>query len=344
MSSFDIQKEDESDDYLLKIKNLKKYFILNNTFLNLFQKKRKIVRAVDDVTFNVKRGEVLVLAGESGSGKTTLARLIMKAIEPDYGRIIFDGCDITKINKKNILHYRSQIHMIHQDPYSSLNPRLKIIDSLLEPLNIHEKKLSKDKKIEACLNTLKEVELEPFEEIAEKYPHMLSGGQRQRVGFARALVLKPKMILADEPVSMLDTHIRFQILSLMDDLRKKHNISFLYITHDLLTSNVIGNNIALMYKGQIVEYGNLSKILKNPLHPYTQALIDAISQFNPDNLKKTKEIKIVDRSTIDTAEGGCIFYNKCIFAMDNCKNPPTFIKRSHDQQVKCFLYENNAIN
>lgn len=331
-----------SKDYILEIKNLKKYFILNNTFLNLFSKERKILRAVDNVSLVVKKGEVLVLAGESGSGKTTLARLIMKAIDPDSGKIIFDGRDITNINKKETLKYRSQIHMIHQDPYSSLNPRLRIIESLLEPLNIHEKKTSREKKIEICYNALKEVELEPREEIADKYPHMLSGGQRQRVGFARALVLRPKMILADEPVSMLDTHIRFQILSLMDELRKKYNISFLYITHDLLTSNVIGDAISLMYKGQIVEYGKISKILGNPLHPYTQALIDAISQFNPVNLKQTKQIKIVDRTGTKEINNGCIFYNKCPFAMDKCKNHPVFIKQDNSHFVKCFLYEKNV--
>ncbi len=340
MKQYDVDESYNSEDYILQIKNLKKYFTLNTSFLNLFSKEGKILKAIDDVSLNVKSGEVLVLAGESGSGKTTLARLIMKSIDPDSGKIFFDGRDITNLGKKETLKYRSQIHMIHQDPYSSLNPRLKIIESLLEPLNIHEKKLSREKKIDICFKALQEVELEPYEEIAEKYPHMLSGGQRQRVGFARALVLKPKMILADEPVSMLDTHIRFQILTLMDGLRKKYNISFLYITHDLLTSNVIGDSIALMYKGQIVEYGNLAEILKNPLHPYTQALIDAISQFNPNNLKKTKEIKVADRLSPNNTDNGCIFYSKCLFAMDKCKKPPYFIKKNQEQYVKCFLYEN----
>jgi len=271
-------------DEILIIQNLTKHFAKKG----IFSSSGTVVKAVDDVSFSLKKGEVLVLAGESGSGKSTIARLILRAIEPDSGRIFFDGQEIGNDNK-SLEKIRTQCQMIHQDPYASINPRMKISDIIIEPLEIH-KIGTKEERKKAVLDALHEVKLEPAEDIFNKFPHMLSGGQRQRVVLARALVLKPKLIIADEPVSMLDVSIRAEVLELMRDLQQKHGISYIYITHDLSTARYLGQNIAIMYLGKIVESGPIDEVLLLPKHPYTQALINAIPDPDPDNLLREKNI------------------------------------------------------
>ncbi len=256
---------------ILKIENLKKYYIKKK----IFSSDSSIVKATDRISFSIKKGEVFVLAGESGSGKSTIAKLILKAIPADEGKIIFEDQEIDE-QKKNLQKIRMNCQMIHQDPYDSINPRMKIKDIILEPLEIHNVG-NKEERHRRLLEVLKEVKLEPVEEIMKKYPHMLSGGQRQRVVLARALALKPKIILADEPVSMLDVSIRAEMLELMKQLQEKYQISFIYITHDLATAKYFGQRIAILYLGKIVEIGPINQVLESPKHPYTQALIDAIS-------------------------------------------------------------------
>ncbi|HZD81576.1 MAG TPA: ATP-binding cassette domain-containing protein [Nitrososphaeraceae archaeon] len=266
-----------------------KYFLVKKNFREMFYlTERQYIKAVDDVSFTIGKGRVFVLAGGSGSGKTTLARLILRAIEPDGGSIIFDGEDITRNTDNKLRKFRTNVQMIHQDPFTSLNPRMKIMDIVMEPLNIHNKQISKCERREKVLRSLENVRLEPVGDIAEKFPHMLSGGQRQRVALARSLVLKPKLVIADEPVSNLDVSVRAEILDLMKNLKDRFQISFLYITHDLSTSRYIGDEIAIMHEGKIVEMGQIDKVLLNPFHPYTQALIDAIPDPNPDNLQREK--------------------------------------------------------
>ena len=203
----------------------------------------------------------------------------MRALDPDSGSIIFEEEDITHLKGSQLRHFRTAVQMVYQDPYSSLNPRMKVRDIIMEPINIHDKRTSKDQKIENVLNALREVGLEPPEEVAARLPYMLSGGQRQRVATARALVLRPSLIVADEPVSMLDVSVRGEILGLMHSLRRKFNISYLYITHDLSTARYIGDDLAIMKSGKIVELGPIDKILSNPAHPYTKALIDSIPKL-----------------------------------------------------------------
>jgi len=315
---------------ILKIEHLKKYF----TKKGMFEAKSNTVRATDDVSFSIKKGEVFVLAGESGSGKSTIAKLILKSIEADSGKIFFEDQEINN-QKENLTKIRMNCQMIHQDPYDSINPRMKIGDIVSEPLEIH-KVGNKEDRNKRVIEVLQEVKLEPAEEIMKRYPHMLSGGQRQRVVLARALALKPKIILADEPVSMLDVSIRSEMLELMTELQKKYNISFIYITHDLATARYFGQRIGILYMGKIVEMGPINQVLVKPRHPYTQALIDAISEPNPDNLHKERKIRINEPIEIDVYQG-CRFRARCPYAIDKCVEEPELDKVEDEHYLACFV-------
>ncbi len=314
---------------ILKVEGLSKQF----TKKNLFGSKTSVVRAVENVTFTLHDDEVLVIAGESGSGKSTIAKLILRAIIPDSGKVIFDGEEVTD-NDNSIKKIRMNCQMVHQDPYDSINPRMRVRDIVSEPLEIHNVGDTTERE-KIVLDALREVKLEPSEEIANKYPHMLSGGQRQRVVLARALVLRPKIIIADEPVSMLDVSIRAEILDLMKNIQKKNNISFIYITHDLATARHFGQEIIILYLGKIMETGSINKVLLEPRHPYTQALIDAISEPDPSNLYKEKVIRINEPLDIDFYSG-CRFRARCPYAIEKCENVPSL--ETHDgRNVACFV-------
>ena len=315
---------------ILRIEHLSKHF----TKRNVFSKVISTVKAVDDVSFVLKSGEVFVLAGESGSGKSTIAKLILKSIEADSGKIVFEGNEIT--NEKNSMrHIRMNCQMVQQDPYDSINPRMKIEDIVAEPLEIHRVG-TKEERRARVLEVLKEVKLEPAEEMVKKFPHMLSGGQRQRVVLARALAIKPKIILADEPVSMLDVSIRAEMLSLMRELQRKHRISFIYITHDLATARHFGQRIGILYLGRIVEVGPIDEVLLNPRHPYTQALIDTISEPSPNNVNKEKQIRIKEPPDTYASEG-CSFRPRCPYAIDICKTEPRLEEKSMAHLAACFV-------
>lgn len=260
---------------LLEARGLVKYFAVKKGLRQMFQKSQQFVKAVDGVSFSLERGKVLVIAGESGSGKTTVARLVLRAEDPDEGSIIFDGEDITRYAGNQLKKFRTSVHMVYQDPYASLNPRMKIRDIVMEPLSIHDRASSRQQREEKAMKALEEVRL-PASEIALRLPHMLSGGQRQRVALARALVMRPALIVADEPVSMLDVSVRGEILGLMHELRQKFGIAYIYITHDLSTARYVGDELAVMNAGRIVEMGPIDRVLSSPAHPYTQALISAI--------------------------------------------------------------------
>jgi len=315
---------------ILKIEHLKKYYVKKK----MFSSKSSIVKAADDVTFSIKKGEVFVLAGESGSGKTTIAKLILKSIQADSGKIIFEDQEIDN-QKKNLEKIRMNCQMIHQDPYDSINPRMKIGDIVSEPLEIHNTG-NKQQRMKRVIEVLQEVKLEPAEEIIKKYPHMLSGGQRQRVVLARALALKPKIILADEPVSMLDVSIRAEMLELMKELQTKYNISFIYITHDLATAKYFGQRIAILYLGKIVETGPINQVLENPKHPYTQALIDAISEPDPENLHKEKRIRIKEAQETGNFKG-CRFKARCLYAIEKCSVEPELQKVGQEHYSACYV-------
>ena len=322
---------------IVEIQNACKFFPIKMSLREIFGlTKQHYLKAVDDVSFKIGLGKVFVLAGESGSGKTTIARLILRAIDVDSGSILFEGEDITRYRGSELRKFRINVQMVHQDPYASLNPRMKIMDIVMEPLTIHDKQSSKEERKQKALRALEDVRLQPAADIAQKFPYMLSGGQRQRVALARALVLKPKLIVADEPVSMLDVSVRAEMLELMNSLRDKFRISYLYITHDLSTSRYIGDTIAIMYAGKIVELGPINQVLSNPLHPYTQALIDSISEPDANNLKMMKRINIKQGQV--RADIGCRFYHRCPYSMEICKNDPRLIEQEVQHYVSCFLY------
>ena len=269
---------------ILRVEGLTKNF----TKKGLLQRKSHTITAVNNVTFSLEDDEILAIAGQSGSGKSTIAKLILRAIKPDSGNIVFEG-DIVTSNSSALRKLRMECQMVYQDPYDSINPRMRISDIISEPLEIH-KIGTKESRHEMVLDALRQVKLEPVEDIAKKYPHMLSGGQRQRTVIARALVVKPRVIIADEPVSMLDVSIRAEILELMNEIHKKNKISFIYITHDLATAKYFANRIIILYQGKIVEIGNANDVLTKPEHPYTRALIEAISEPDPENLYRDKKI------------------------------------------------------
>jgi len=256
-------------EIIFQINNLKKYYEIN---LGLF-KKPKIVKAVNDVTFNVKKGEILSIVGESGCGKSTTAKLMLKIEEPTAGKILFEGKDITKFEGDELKEYRKKVQIIFQDPYSSLNPRWKVGQIIGEPLKLNTKLSDKEIK-ERVLYLMEKVGMLP--EWYDRYPHQFSGGQRQRIGIARALALNPEVIVCDEPVSALDVSIQAQVLNLLLDLQEEFNLTYVFISHDLSVVEHISDRIVVMYFGDIVEYGTVSTIFDNPQHDYTKKLINAI--------------------------------------------------------------------
>jgi peptide/nickel transport system ATP-binding protein len=324
---------------ILEVQDVKKYFPLKtNVFSFMNRGKKYYKKALDGVSLHIPEGRVSILVGESGSGKTTLARIILRAIDPDSGSIIFNGSDITRKTGKELRNFRKQAQMIHQDPYSSLDPLMKVFDIIKEPIDIFYKDYSNEERIKKILAVLDDVNLKPSAVFAEKYPHMLSGGERQRVAIARSLVIEPKLIIADEPVSMLDVSIRGQILQIVKQLSVNRKITVFYITHDLTTSRDIGDEISVMYAGKIVESGSIDRVLSNPLHPYTQALLDAISEPKFENIDKEKVIRIKNFDSAP-AESGCKFFNRCPYSMEICKKEPQLESKEQNHNVSCFLYD-----
>ena len=264
-------------DKLLQVENLTKYFYKPQ---GLFGQKKQIVKSVDHVTFDIMRNETLGLVGESGCGKTTVGRTITRLYEPTDGKIIFDGKDISHLTKKELLPYRKKMQMIFQDPYASLNARMTVMDIIREALDLHSDLKTKEEKSKRVYELLDRVGL--MREHANRYPHEFSGGQRQRIGIARALAVDPEFIVCDEPISALDVSIQAQVLNLMQDLQAQMGLTYLFITHNLSVVKHLSNQILVMYLGQLVEKATPKQLFKNPVHPYTQALLSAIPIPDPD--------------------------------------------------------------
>ncbi len=314
---------------LLKVEKLKKWFPMKKGIFG----KTLYVRAVENVSFELEKGEAVSLVGESGSGKTTLGKTILRLYEPTDGNIFFDGKDITRLSNKELMWYRRQTGIVQQDPYGSLAPHFTIYKILEEPLIIHG--VSKEERREKIYSILNEVRLPP-EEFAFKYPHMLSGGQLQRVAIARAMILDPKLIIADEPVSMLDASVRVEILNLFAELQRRHDMSVIYITHDLSTTRYFSEKIFIMYAGHIVERAPTKEILNNPLHPYTRALFNAIPDPDPENRLRMREVPPGEPPSLVNPPPGCRFKPRCPIATSKCDEEPPEYEVFSGHFVKCW--------
>jgi len=266
----------------VRAQDLRKTFRKSRSLVQVLKGKAEYVHAIDDVSFEIQRGEVLGLVGESGSGKTTLGRTLLRLEEPDSGRVYFEGVDFTAIRDRPTLKaFRRKMQMIFQDPFDSINPRMKVKDVVTEPLRVHKVGRTEEERLQLVKRTLEDLRMTPPEDFLDRLPHELSGGQRQRVAIARTLVVRPSFIIADEPVSMLDVSIRKDLLNLMLDLKNKYNLTYLFITHDLAVAKYICDRIAVMQLGKIVESGPALEVIHDPQHPYTKALRAAVPVIKP---------------------------------------------------------------
>jgi oligopeptide/dipeptide ABC transporter ATP-binding protein len=325
----------------LDVQQLSKYYPLPGGMLRrlLPQRQTPVLRAVDGVSFTMAPGETLGLVGESGCGKTTTGRLILRAVEPTSGRIIFGGQDITALHGSALQPFRRQVQIVFQDPYTSLNPRLTVRQSIGEPMLVHGL-ASRDDLRHQVNAVLEMVGLRP--EHAERYPHELSGGQRQRVGIARALGVRPQLIVADEAVSALDVSVRAQILNLFVDLRQRLGLSYLFISHDLGVVRFISHRVAVMYLGQLVEVGPAAALFANPLHPYAQALLAAIPRIGDGSVSMfdhTERLPAGELPNPIDVPTGCRFYERCPYRMDRCRQAaPVLQAVDAERAVACYLH------
>ncbi len=300
---------------LVEVKDLQVYFPVSAGII--FQRKVADVKAVDGVTFTVKRGETLGLVGESGCGKSTTGKAILQLIRPTAGTVDFEGTDLTRIRGRELRRFRRKMQMIFQDPYASLNPRMSVGSIIGEPITIHKLASGKAKK-EKVQNLLQTVGLNPY--FANRFPHEFSGGQRQRIGIARALAVEPDFIVCDEPVSALDVSIQAQIINLLQDLQDQFNLTYLFIAHDLSVVRHISDRVAVMYLGHIMELTDRDSIFENPLHPYTKALMSAVPIPDPAiERKRDRIILLGDVPSPLRPPSGCVFHTRCPIAIDECR-------------------------
>lgn len=327
----------EQIDNILKVEKLKKYFpIRKGLFSAFFSKKRKYIPAADDVSFSLEKQEILGVVGESGCGKSTLGRLILCLIPPTSGRIFYQSSELTSLKKKKLKPFRRKMQMIFQDPFASLNPRRTVADTLKQTVRIHNLAKNKAEEQELLRHALEEVELKPADDYLHKYPASLSGGQLQRVSIARVLILQPDFIIADESVSMLDVSVRVSILNLLLKMKHKFGISFIYITHDLVTARHVCDRIAIMYMGRIVEIGKTEDIINRPRHPYTRALIAAVPVPDPRARLQELPIKGYVPASFDDTLSGCSFYPRCLYGTEVCReNKPELISDSSCHAFAC---------
>ena len=323
-----------SESPILSVKNLKTYFDVTK---GVFAKKQ-IVKAVDDVSFDVMPNETFGLVGESGCGKTTLGRTIVKLYEPYAGSITFEGKDIAKIKGKELKEFRKDMQMIFQDPYASLNPRMTVGEIIKEPMIIHNIYQTDEERENRVVELLKIVGLKP--DHIRRYPAEFSGGQRQRIGIARALAVNPKFIVCDEPISALDVSIQAQVINLLENIQKEMGLSYLFIAHDLSMVKHISDRIGVMYLGHMVEVGKSNDVYQRPLHPYTVALLSAIPIPDPDTAKKKQRINLEGEipSPINTP-AGCPFASRCPRATDRCFKETPKPLQVGDRIVSCFIYD-----
>ncbi len=323
----DLTKNTNIDEPLVKVEHLKEYFPVRSGF------KKLTLKAVDDVSFTVGRGETLGLVGESGCGKTTVGRTLLQLYKPTDGKVFFDGEEITQ---KNINQMRKRMQMVFQDPYSSLNPRMTVEDIIGEPLDVHKLYSNRKERREKILDLMKLVGLNA--EHATRYAHEFSGGQRQRIGIARALAVNPDFIVCDEPVSALDVSIQAQVVNMFEELQDKLGVAYLFIAHDLLVVRHISDRIAVMYLGKIVEIADSDELCDSPIHPYSQSLLSAVPIPDPKVTRSRKRIVLEgDVPSPLNMPTGCAFRTRCKYATEQCaKECPTLTDRGNGHMVACF--------
>lgn len=322
-------------DLLVDLAQVNVYFTVRKGFFAT-----QTVKAVDGVSLRLHRGETVAVVGESGSGKTTLGRVSLGLLKPTAGQVTFDQQPITGLTGAALKAYRRRAQAIFQDPFATIDPYMTVYETIAEPLVIHGIGTEQERRARVA-TALQEVRLTPVDEIAERYPHQLSGGQRQRVGIARALVLQPEYILADEPVSMVDASSRAELLYLLRDLRERYGITFLYITHDIATARHFANRIVVMYLGKIVESGPAAAVVDNPQHPYTRALIAAVPEPDPANRLRERPVVQGEPPNAVQIPTGCAFHPRCpaVIAGRCANRQPTLIEIEPEHWVSCFLYE-----
>ncbi|TKC13816.1 ABC transporter ATP-binding protein [Robertmurraya kyonggiensis] len=329
----ELEKKVEQD-YILEAKNIKKYFPIKG---GVFKREVGQVKAVDDVSLSILRGETLGVVGESGSGKSTLGRVILRLLDPTEGQIFFENEEISKMSNRQLRPYRRDMQIVFQDPFASLNPKMNVQELIEEPLLV-QTDMSKSARKEKAISLLEKVGLRPDSRL--KYPHEFSGGQRQRISIARALALNPKFVICDEPVSALDVSIQAQVLNLMADLQDEFNLTYLFIAHDLSVVKHISDRVAVMYLGRIAEIAPKKNIYETPLHPYTEALLSAVPSTDI-TAKREKIILKGDLPSPSNPPSGCAFRTRCPKAHERCSlERPELINVSEGHFVACHLYDN----
>lgn len=335
------------DAPLLEIKDLYKEFVISGSFLDEISfenwrltRRRESVKAINGVSLDIRQGEALCLVGESGCGKTTVGRVVMGLLDPTRGSIVYDGQRIDRISRAKLLPYHRRMQMIFQNPYASLNPRKTVRYTLLEPVEYHYPSLSRRERNDKVREVMESVGISP--KWADRYPHEFSGGQRQRISIARALMVDPEFIVADEPISALDVSIQAQVLNLLTDAARERGLTYLFITHDLSVVEHFGSRVAVMYLGTVCEVGRTSKLFSQPRHPYTQALLSAIPTIGGGRMEQIKLHGEVP--TPINLPSGCVFHGRCPHAMDVCRREiPEMVSVDDDQKVACHAVAQGKI-